>query len=127
MSDIKAQVQGYNSSAQARDIDRLVNRTGNIYESLAIISKRADQLNVQIRRELAEKLEEFAVVTDTIEEVQENKEQIEISKFYEKLPNPALIATEQFFGNKLHWAYRQDGSEEKESRSDFSSRTELNL
>ncbi|MBK8502817.1 MAG: DNA-directed RNA polymerase subunit omega [Saprospiraceae bacterium] len=118
MTDIKSQVQGYNSYAKARDISKLVQHTGNIYETLAIISKRANQLNVEIKHELSEKLEEFAISTDTIEEVHENKEQIEISKFYERLPNAALIATEEYLSGSINYRYRnddkmQEGDEER--------------
>jgi len=114
MTDIKSQVQGYNPYAKARDIRQLVEKTGNIYESLAIISKRAHQLNVEIKHELSEKLEEFAISSDTIEEVHENKEQIEISKFYERLPNSALIATEEFLSDNINYRYKEGsaGSEE---------------
>ena len=116
MTDIKSQVQGLNSFAKARDIHQLVNKTGNIYESLAIISKRANQLNVEIKHELSEKLEEFAVSSDTIEEVHENKEQIEISKFYERLPNAALIATEEFLSDQINYRYRDEDNTDQEDR-----------
>jgi DNA-directed RNA polymerase subunit K/omega len=116
MTDIKSQVQGLNSFAKARDIHQLVNKTGNIYESLAIISKRANQLNVEIKHELSEKLEEFAISSDTIEEVHENKEQIEISKFYERLPNAALIATEEFLSDQIHYRYRDEDTGDQEDR-----------
>ena len=116
MTDIKSQVQGLNSFAKARDIHQLVNKTGNIYESLAIISKRANQLNVEIKHELSEKLEEFAVSSDTIEEVHENKEQIEISKFYERLPNAALIATEEFLSDQINYRYRDEDNTDQEER-----------
>ncbi len=119
MTDIKSQVQGYNSFAKARDIRKLVEKTGNIYESLAIISKRAHQLNVEIKHELSEKLEEFATSSDTIEEVHENKEQIEISKFYERLPNSALIATEEFLTDNINYRYREGftGAEEEDLKA----------
>ncbi len=113
MTDIKSQVQGYNPFAQARDIQKLVDKTGNIYESLAIISKRAHQLNVELKHELSEKLDEFAISSDTIEEVHENKEQIEISKFYERLPNPALIATEEYLTDNIFHRYRDQAGEEE--------------
>ena len=106
MTDIKSKVQGYNPFAQARDVGELVEKTGNIYEALAIISKRANQLNVEIKQELSEKLDEFAIASDTIEEVHENKEQIEISKFYERLPNAALIATEEFLDGEINYRYK---------------------
>ncbi|MDH3649432.1 MAG: DNA-directed RNA polymerase subunit omega [Saprospiraceae bacterium] len=112
MTDIKSQVQGYNAFAQARDISRLVEETGNIYEALAIVSKRANQLNVEIKKELTDKLEEFAISSDSIEEVHENKEQIEISKFYERLPNPALIATEEYLTGRINHRYKDEVSTE---------------
>ena len=107
MSDIKSQVQGLNPSARARDINELVKDTNNIYEALAIISKRANQLSVDLKAELYQKLDEFAVSSDTIEEIHENKEQIEISKFYERLPNPALIAMEEYLEGNLHHRYKE--------------------
>jgi DNA-directed RNA polymerase subunit K/omega len=106
MTDIKNQVQNINPNARARNIKQFTENTENIYKSLAIISSRARQLAVDIKLELHGKLEEFAVTSETIEEIQENKEQIEISKFYEKLPNPTIIATEEFFAGKLDYRRR---------------------
>ena len=103
MADIKTKAQGLDPNLKARDISKLVAPTENIYETLAMCSIRAKQLAVDLKHELHNKLEEFAVSTETIEEVTENKEQIEISKFYEKLPNPALIATEEFLNGKIHY------------------------
>jgi DNA-directed RNA polymerase subunit K/omega len=105
MSDIKTQVQGMDPELRARNVKQVVKQTGNIYEALAIITKRAKQLSVDLKHELHQKLEEFAVTSDTIEEVSENKEQIEISKFYERLPNPTLIATEEFLNDELYYRY----------------------
>ena len=116
MKDIKSQVQGFNAFAKARNIRKLVDETGNIYETLAIISKRANQLNVEIKQELSEKLDEFAISSDTIEEVHENKEQIEISKFYERLPNPALIATEEYLEGHINHRYRDQVDDVEEKR-----------
>ena len=93
MTDIKTKVQGIDPNVQARDVKELAARGANIYESLAIITKRAKQLSNDLKNELHGKLEEFATSAETIEEVHENKEQIEISKFYERLPNPTLIAS----------------------------------
>jgi DNA-directed RNA polymerase subunit K/omega len=126
MTDIKSQVQGYNPYAKARDIAKLVEHTGNIYETLAIISKRANQLNVEIKHELGEKLEEFATSSDTIEEVHENKEQIEISKFYERLPNAALIATEEYLTGNIKHRYKDDWKREEAEEAERL-RTEFNL
>ncbi|MFZ2901287.1 MAG: DNA-directed RNA polymerase subunit omega [Saprospiraceae bacterium] len=105
MGDIKNKVQGIDPNVRARDVGAMVKDTQNIYESLAIITKRSKQLAIDIKQELHQKLEEFAVNTDTIEEVTENKEQIEISKFYERLPNPVIIATEEYLGGDLHHHY----------------------
>ena len=101
MADIKTRVQGLDPNVKARDLSVLTTARSNIYEAISVIEKRARKLNVDIKHELHGKLEEFAIVTDRIEEIQENKEQIEISKFYEKLPNPTLIATEEFISGKL--------------------------
>ena len=106
MSDIKSKVQGLDPNVSPRDVRAIAATTGNIYEVLTIISKRATQLSVDLKNELHSKLEEFAVVSETIEEVQENKEQIEISKFYERLPNPVLIATNEFLNGELEYEYR---------------------
>src|SRR5690606_10706326 len=101
MSDIRSRVQHYEASIEPLDVNKLVEKTGNVYEALVVISKRANQLTQGIKHELREKLEEFAVTSDTIEEIQENKEQIEISKYYEKLPNPAIIGTKEFLNEEL--------------------------
>lgn len=106
MADIKTKVQGIDPNLKARDIKSLAEKTANVYESISIISKRASQLNVDLKIELHGKLEEFAINTDAIEEIQENKEQIEISKFYEKLPNPTTIATHEFITGTLTHEYR---------------------
>ncbi len=105
MADIKSKAQGLDPNVKARNILDIVAPTGNIYESLAIIAKRSKQLSIDLKHELNNKLDEFAVNTDTIEEITENKEQIEISKFYEKLPNPTLIATEEFLEGEIHYHY----------------------
>ncbi len=111
MTEIKVKAQGLDPNVQPRDVSELVAPTGNIYKSIAIISKRAAQLNNELKWEIQRKLEEFAVHSDTIEEVQENKEQIEISRFYERLPNPAIIATNEFLRNELQW--REPGKSEE--------------
>ncbi len=105
MSDIKTKAQGLDPNVQPRNVLELVEKTGNIYESIAIISKRARQIASDLKWEIQRKLEEFAVNTDTIEEVQENKEQIEISKFYERLPNTAIIAAQEFLQGEIQWRY----------------------
>ncbi len=112
MSDIKTKVQGIDPNLKARDVEELAAVTGNIYEALAIIRRRARLLSKDIKHELHKKLEEFAVTPDAIEEIHENKEQIEISKFYERLPNPTVIATGEFLRGELEYRYR--GNEENE-------------
>jgi len=107
MSDIKTRVQGLDPNVQARNMVDLAGRTGNVYESLAIIAKRSRTLSIDIKKELHQKLEEFASTTEAIEEISENKEQIEISKFYERLPNPAIIATEEFLADELYYRYNE--------------------
>lgn len=105
MADIKTKAQGLDANVKARNITAMVEPTKNIYESLAIITKRSKQLAIDLKHELHNKLDEFAVNTDTIEEITENKEQIEISKFYERLPNPTIIATEEFLKGEIHHHY----------------------
>jgi DNA-directed RNA polymerase subunit K/omega len=86
-----------------RDLRSLDGKTGNIYESIAIISKRANQISAEMKEELTNKLAEFASNTDNLEEIFENREQIEISKYYERLPKPSLIAIQEFFDNKIYY------------------------
>ena len=86
-----------------RDIMDLCDETGNNYESVAIIGKRANQISLDIKNELSKKLQEFASVSDNLDEVFENREQIEISRFYEKLPKPSLIATQEFVEGKIYF------------------------
>lgn len=86
-----------------RNIMELCDSTGNIYESVAIIGKRSNQISQDIKQELSKKLQEFANYNDSLEEVFENREQIEISRHYEKMPKPTLIATEEFLANEVYW------------------------
>ncbi len=86
------------------DLDKLEKDTGNVYESLVILGRRADQIATEIKEELSKKLEEFAsYTTDNLEEVFENREQIEISRFYERLPKPTAIAIQEFMEGRLRW------------------------
>jgi DNA-directed RNA polymerase subunit K/omega len=118
MTDIKTRAQGIDPNVRARDVKALVKDTGNIYETLAIITKRAKTLAVEIKHELNNKLEEFAVTSDTIEEIHENKEQIEISKFYERLPNPVVIALDEFQNGKIHHRYNERDRDERPKEDD---------
>lgn len=103
MSDIKSRVQGIGADIKARDVYDMANSEGNIYKVINIIAKRAEDLSQELKTELHGKLKEFAVPSDAIEEILENKEQIEISKFYERLPNPAVIATEEYLEDELEY------------------------
>ncbi len=86
--------------------------TQNIYEAISVISKRAEQINSEIKKELIEKLEEFATYTDSLEEIFENKEQIEVSKFYEKLPKPHALAVQEWLEDKIYFRNTEDDSQE---------------
>ncbi len=99
------------SSTVTRDVNELDAATGNIYESLAIIAKRANQISNDIKEELHNKLAEFASSNDNLEEVFENREQIEISKHYERLPKPTLVAIDEFLNKKIY--YRNPTKEQK--------------
>ena len=95
------------SSLITRDIDKIANPTGNLYESVVVISRRARQIAVNLKEELNNKLAEFATTVDNLEEVFENREQIEISKFYERMPKPTTTATEEFLEGKLNHRMRE--------------------
>ncbi len=84
-----------------RDLVELAEETGNVYETVSIIAKRANQIASEMRHDLEKKLQEFASLNDNLEEVNENREQIEISRYYEKLPKPTLIATQEYIDGKL--------------------------
>lgn len=86
-----------------RNLRELWEPTDNIYESVAIIAKRANQISVEIKQDLSKKLAEFASYNDSLDEVFENREQIEISRFYEKLPKPTLLATQEFLDGNIYW------------------------
>jgi len=84
-----------------RNLDLMTRETGNIYETVIVVSRRSNQISVEMKQELNSKLEEFASYTDNLEEVFENREQIEISKFYERLPKPTLIALQELEESKI--------------------------
>ena len=86
-----------------RDVMDLCEETGNIYESVAIIAKRANQISADIKQELSKKLSEFASTQDNLDEVFENREQIEISRYYERLPKATLMATQEFIDGKIYY------------------------
>lgn len=86
-----------------RDMIAMSEQTGNVYETVCVIGKRANQISVELKKELEKKLQEFAT-TDNLEEISENREQIEISRIYEKLPKPTLIATQEYLEKKLYFS-----------------------
>jgi DNA-directed RNA polymerase subunit K/omega len=86
-----------------RNLDLLTQGTGNIYETVIVVSRRSNQISVEMKQELNKKLEEFASYSDNLEEVFENREQIEISKFYERLPKPTLIALQELEEGKIFY------------------------
>jgi hypothetical protein len=90
-------------SIVTRDIRKFDGVTGNIYEAISIMSKRANQISSELKEELSVKLQEFGPHPDNLEEVFENREQIEISKYYEKLPKPALISIQEFLEDKVYF------------------------
>lgn len=96
------------SVIEAKNLADIKKKTGNLYESINIIAKRSNQINISIKEELHNKLEEFASHTDTLEEIHENKEQIEISKAYERMPNPAILATQEFMEDKIYFRKNDD-------------------
>ena len=102
------------SSVITRDIEKIAAQTGNIYESVVVISKRARQIAVNLKEELNNKLAEFATKVDNLEEVFENREQIEISKFCERMPKPTTTATEEYLEGKLNSLLRADASQKQD-------------
>ena len=96
-----------------RDVNTLEQDTDNIYETVMILAKRANQISVDIKQELSRKLEEFTTYTDNLEEVFENREQIEISKFYERLPKPALMATQEFIDGEIYYREQPENTEKE--------------
>lgn len=100
-----------------RNIMDLCKDTDNIYESVAIIAKRSNQIAAEIKGDLSKKLSEFASYNDSLEEVFENREQIEISRYYEKLPKPTLMATQEFVDGEVY--YRDASAEEEQEEDDI--------
>jgi|SRR6478735_114170 DNA-directed RNA polymerase subunit K/omega len=101
------------ASIITRNMAEFAKETGNVYESVSIISKRANQISVKLKEELNSKLAEFATTVDNLEEVFENREQIEISKYYERLPKPTILAIEEFIEGKV--MFRMPDEEEETS------------
>jgi DNA-directed RNA polymerase subunit K/omega len=109
MSKLRRQQSANTSNVvETKNLLDIKERTGNLYESIAVIAKRANQINISLKEELHNKLEEFASHTDSLEEIHENKEQIEISKAYERMPNPALLAGAEFMEDKIYYRKNED-------------------
>ena len=109
MSKLRRQLSANTSNVvEPKNLFDLKEKTGNLYESIAIIAKRANQINITIKEELHNKLEEFASHTDSLEEIHENKEQIEISKAYERMPNPSLLASQEFIEDKVYFRKNEE-------------------
>lgn len=102
-----------NPYIETQELSRISEKTGNIYKSIAVISKRSVQISRDLKEELTAKLEEFASTVDNLEEIHENREQIEISKYYEKLPHPVKLALEEFMDDDIY--YRKRDTEEVET------------
>ena len=99
-----------------RDVVDLCEDTGNVYETVAIIGKRANQISAEIKNDLSKKLAEFQSYSDNLEETFENREQIEISRYYERLPKPTLIATQEYKEGKI---YYRNPAKEKQNMDDL--------
>ncbi len=102
-----------------RDITELESKTANIYNTIAILAKRSNQISLEIREELLAKLAEFATVNDSIEEIFENREQIEISKFYEKLSKPTLIAIQELLDDAIYFRTPSKEEELQKANQDY--------
>jgi DNA-directed RNA polymerase subunit K/omega len=94
-----------------RDVVNLEDKTGNLYQSIVAVSKRSNQISSQIKEELTQKLQEFATSTDSLEEVFENREQIEISKHYEKMPKSTSIAMQELLEDKIYLRKPEEAAE----------------
>jgi len=97
-----------------RDIDKFEAETGNVYQAVMVVAKRSNQIALEIKDELNRKLEEFASYTDNLEEIFENREQIEISRFYEKLPKPSSMAIQEYVEGKLYFRIPEQGEKTPE-------------
>ncbi|PKD20239.1 hypothetical protein APR41_14755 [Salegentibacter salinarum] len=93
------------------DKNKVDEPTSNIYEAISVVAKRANQINSEIKKELLEKLDEFATYNDSLDEIFENKEQIEVSKFYEKLPKPHALAIQEWLDGKIYYRNTKDSEE----------------
>jgi len=114
VQDIRTKRLLINPNAITRNVSDIGENVGNIYASLVVIGKRAKQINTNLKEELTSKLNEFATTNDNLEEVFENREQIEISKYYEKMANPSILATEEYLNDEIFY-HLPEVEEEKEA------------
>ena len=103
MSTTKKTYTGITPLIETRDVIAMKEKTGNLYESISVIGRRASQIAVTMKEELHRKLDEFTIHGDNLEEIHENKEQIEISRAYERMANPALQAVNEFFNDEIYY------------------------
>ncbi len=103
MSINKKALAAVNPLVETRDVIAIKNKTGNLYESIVVMSRRANQISISMKEDLHKKLDEFSSHTDSLEEIHENKEQIEISRMYERMANPALQTVTEFFDDKIYY------------------------
>lgn len=108
MNTSRKLISTLNPYMTTKNVEDLKALTGNIYETIAVAAKRADQISVTVKEELHQKLDDFATHTDTLEEIHENKEQIEISRFYERMANPALQALDEFEEDKIFYRLKDE-------------------
>jgi DNA-directed RNA polymerase subunit K/omega len=108
----KVKITQINPILETQNLEEIGSKTGNVYEAIYVIARRANQISKEIKEELHSKLEDFASHTDSLEEIHENREQIEISKFYEKLPSPTIIATKEYLNDELSFRRAEVATEE---------------
>jgi len=108
MTTKKLLINTTSPTIEARDLSLIQAKSGNLYQSIAVAAKRANQINTKIKDELHRKLEEFGSLTDNLEEINENKEQIEISRFYERMANPSIQATHELLNDKIYYKKREE-------------------
>lgn len=118
VQDIRTKRLQINPNATTRNVASLGVNTGNIYASLVVIGKRARQINSNLKEELTSKLNEFATTNDNLEEIFENREQIEISKYYEKMANPSILATEEYINDEIFYHLPEEVEEEPTSQEE---------
>lgn len=103
------------ASIVTRDVDKIEEKAHNVYEAISVMAKRSNQIGTQLKQELDQKLQEFASVTDSLEEIFENREQIEISKMYERLPKPTALSIEELMNDKIYFRHPEENTDSTEA------------